>query len=508
MSELLQQIAQDVFVSFKRAYPTSALTEVEVLDYLGRDQFVEGGQAWLTSEEYRTRTVLMHDEKPSPLLELVDFLRNDQVVVAGLKISNDSEDEIFNALKKCAWVDFKNYTIEVEDFPTLPFFYTFIDCTFTKTYRLGLRALEVNDIARKHAKDSQIFRDCTFTSCLVVDHNLTDENLLNLFGGLIVECEFNSLVVRGIRVKNQLIMVTSDKDDPDKRSKAENITLSDVTFESDFELSRMEVDSFSLSNCVFLAKVDCKFLHSKMFLISDCQCEFSFNLDGLYADKLMISQTSFNHFCSIKGANLGVLNVSQASFHYSLDASGVDIQECLTLHGAVFNQPSNFLGITFTESALKQIDRETFRIIKHSFDAVGNHIEANRFYAYEMEAYRRELNQPGQGVFWEKLLLGFNKAVSDHGQSYWKPVAWILGALVVLKTLHFVQQENWLYQVCEPCNPCFECLDYFFNGFVKEIPLFKHLTIPGIEFLSLLIGLFISAFIWQALVVFRRHVKR
>jgi hypothetical protein len=47
-----------------------------------------------------------------------------------------------------------------------------------------------------------------------------------------------------------------------------------------------------------------------------------------------------------------------------------------------------------------------------------------------------------------------------------------------------------------------------FNGFVRDVPVFKHLTIPGIEFLSLLIGLLISAFIWQALVAFRRHAKR
>lgn len=509
MSDTLSQIARGVLVSFRCDYPASVLTEAEVLGYLARDKFVEGGQAWLTDGEYKSGKALTNIIKgPSPLLKLVDFLREGRVTVCGLTINGESEGDISNALKKCAWVDFQSCKIEVEDFLTFPFFYTFLSCTFTKSYRLGLRDLKADDIAREHAKYSQIFRECVFVSSLVIDHDLADDNLLNLFGALIVECEFESLLVRGIRVKNKLIAVKRNVDNPNRRYTAANISFMDVTFESDFELSGMVVDDFIISYSTFLAKVDCKHLLTKKFLINNCNCESSFNLDDLHSDKLKVSQTSFNHFCSIQGAIIGVLNVSQASFQYSLNASDVIIENDLALHGAVFNQPSNFLGITFSKQALKQIDRETFRIIKHSFDSVGNHIEANRFYAFEMEAYRRELSRLAQGWSWEKMLLGFNALVSNHGQSYWRPMAWIIGALVLLNILLYMQQQNWLYQFCKPCNACFGWVPDLFNGFVRNVPLFKHLTISGIEFLSLLIGLFISAFIWQALVAFRRHAKR
>lgn len=47
----------------------------------------------------------------------------------------------------------------------------------------------------------------------------------------------------------------------------------------------------------------------------------------------------------------------------------------------------------FSDLAAERTDRETFRIIKHSFDAVGNHIEANKYFAHEMQACRRELRK-------------------------------------------------------------------------------------------------------------------
>ena len=205
-------------------------------------------------------------------------------------------------------------------------------------------------------------------------------------------------------------------------------------------------------------------------------------------------------------ARLEVFTIAQVSFQYSLDATDVYIGENLSLHGAVLNQPSNFLGITFSKSAEKQIDRETFRIIKHSFDAVGNHIEANRFYGYEMEAYRREIKN--KGTWHEKWLLMFNSAVSDHGQNYVKPIFWIFGAAILLILLKTAQENNWLYHIRGECGNCLNSLFFWINCKVAHLPLFKHLMIEGLELLSLIIGLFMAAFIWQALVAFRRHAKR
>ncbi|UQB43264.1 hypothetical protein JX580_05150 [Thiomicrospira microaerophila] len=103
---------------------------------------------------------------------------------------------------------------------------------------------------------------------------------------------------------------------------------------------------------------------------------------------------------------------------------------------------------------------------------------------------------------------GFNRLVSNHGQSYWRPIVWILVAIALLQFLKMAQEKAWLYAFCEPCNPCFAAVSGALNGMVSNLPLFKHLAIEGIEFLSLLIGLLMSAFVWQALVAFRRYAKR
>ncbi len=505
-STVLAQIVQDILSSFQCSYPDSELTLEEVCEYIDRGTFTTGGQGWLTDKEFHTLTTSGQNEKTQPLVALVDFLAKERVVIGGLTLTSQTSGEIFRVLKKCAWIDFQGCTIEMEDFPTLPFFYTFLDCTFAKTFRLSLRELEVSDQAESHARFSQIFRECTFNKSLVIDKRLTDEKLLNLFAALIVECEFESLTISGIRVANKAIIVKKNLDNPEKVYHSKNLSLHQVVFETDLELGGMVIDEVFISGCNFLGKVNSDFIETNSFLITDCKFESSFSSKYSQTKKLQVVHSSFNHFFSLAGANIDQLYVSQVSFQYALDSSEVQINQNLIFHGVVFNQPSNFLGVLFSSKALEQIDRETFRIIKHSFDSVGNQVEANRFYAYEMEAYRRELNQSGDIP--EKWLLGFNALVSNHGQSYLRPMGWVLGAIILLWFLKIVHENNWLYKVCNDCNPCFQTVSNLFNGLVRDLPLFKQLMIPGIEFLSLIISLFISAFIWQALVAFRRHTKR
>ena len=45
----------------------------------------------------------------------------------------------------------------------------------------------------------------------------------------------------------------------------------------------------------------------------------------------------------------------------------------------------NFLN---TKIEPKNTNRETFRITKDSFDKIGNHIEANKFFVYEMKKHK------------------------------------------------------------------------------------------------------------------------
>lgn len=56
---------------------------------------------------------------------------------------------------------------------------------------------------------------------------------------------------------------------------------------------------------------------------------------------------------------------------------------------------ANFLGCEIEDNKKEKVtNRETFRVIKHCFDSIGNHLEANKFFAEEMKAKKRELMGP------------------------------------------------------------------------------------------------------------------
>ena len=77
----------------------------------------------------------------------------------------------------------------------------------------------------------------------------------------------------------------------------------------------------------------------------------------------------------------------------------------------------NFLK---TDISSKNTNRETFRIIKHSFDTSGNKIEANRFFVKEMQAYRKEVSKEKKCS--ERFIFFMNGFLSEFGGSYFKPI--------------------------------------------------------------------------------------
>ncbi|MBE0472422.1 MAG: hypothetical protein IBX55_23305 [Methyloprofundus sp.] len=507
MNSLLPQIAQQIYDQLPDAVQ-SQLNVSQVEEYFLREAFLEGGQGYLTKDEYPSFNKLtMLIKKPHPLVALVKHLSENRILLGVLTLTYDSFDsETMRALNKCAWVDFDDCIIEIEDFPQLNVIYTFLNCTFTKTFRLSLsQPAQLTELIIKIAEVSAVFEACIFGKDLVVDKRFVDEVALNLFAVVIGRCkQLNGLVLRGITLTTNPIAMNSDVGE---QFLTDQIVLERVHFKENFDVSSLVANRLSMTGCTFDAKCTMDFSEIKQLMISDTKFNQAFSANSLKADKLTISQSSFDFFFSMARARFDVFTVAQASFQYSLDATDVHIGEDLSLHGAVLNQPSNFLGITFSKLAEKQIDRETFRIIKHSFDAVGNHIESNRFYAYEMEAYRREVKI--QATTWhEKWLLMFNSAVSDHGQNYVKPIFWVLGAAIVLMLLKTAEENNWLYRLAGESGNCLNSLAVSVNTKVAQLPLFKHLMIEGIELLSLIIGLFMAAFIWQALVAFRRHAKR
>ena len=121
-------------------------------------------------------------------------------------------------------------------------------------------------------------------------------------------------------------------------------------------------------------------------------------IDTKFKNKTDFSHTTFNKICSFR----------KSVFTKKLD-----------LTDTVFKDNVNFLNIKTNE-----LNRETARIIKDSFEKQNNIIDANRFYALEMKEMEKELN-PLKNIF-EWLIFKFHKISSDHSQDWLMSLFWIM----------------------------------------------------------------------------------
>lgn len=218
------------------------------------------------------------------------------------------------------------------------------------------------------------------------------------------------------------------------------------------------------------------------------KCEFG-TVDTKKEKKILFDYVEF----------MGFTNFRDTSFYVELDI----------INTKFHNQP-NFLNSTFFGKSQLNTNRENFRIIKHSFQAVGNQIEENRFFEYEMYAYQHELKEStGKGARRERALLTLNGWISDHGQNYVKAMCWwfvVVGFTALVLENQFIQKL--LHSYSGPV--VWQVVRDLLNGLAKgALPLSAaYKNYKGFEFFILIVTLFLSGITWHFLVSLRRHSKK
>lgn len=364
---------------------------------------------------------------------------------------------------------------------------------------------------------SVLFDQCQFKREVIIDglkvHSFSESGYTSVFK----DCHLNQ-----VSIKSAVIDVKLFEFSKEQPAKLKSLKIESCTFDAVLALANIKgIETLEFSSTVF----------NKKFALIGCQCS-----------QVIIKDTNFKEVASFYAATFASFQLQKSKF---LDFAGFEkcqfgtrkatSIEAITLkyvifysfinfRDAVFNQPldlrntnskeqPNFLDATFTAKAAASTDRETFRIIKHSFDAVGNHIEANKYFAYEMQAYRRELKKKAQAGTQshrrERLLLWVNAVVSEHGQDYWRAALWFVAVigitgLVVANDNHkwFIaptRVQYWLQFIGEPFNS-------FALGFLPLTALFKDKE--HLAFFLFLAALSLSGLTWHLLVAVRRHSKR
>ena len=190
--------------------------------------------------------------------------------------------------------------------------------------------------------------------------------------------------------------------------------------------------------------------------------------------------------------------MSFSNFRGTKFLSGLDFE-----NSNLKEQP-NFLK---TDISSENTNRETFRIVKYSFDARGNTLEANRFFVQEMKAFKNELKE--EGNFWNKLVYNVNDLISEFGRNYIRAIIWLIISLIlytILLYLHDWYFDNFDYFIWGKL----EWIWIFLNDIAKNfLPFSRFLeSKSGFEFISLFFYIWFGILIWQIIVAVKRHTQR
>lgn len=155
--------------------------------------------------------------------------------------------------------------------------------------------------------------------------------------------------------------------------------------------------------------------------------------------------------------------------------------------------------------------REAYRQLKISMSNHSDKIQENRFYSQELIFYNKTLNwgKPWEDTFWDKVVLHWSKFFSDYGQSFIRPLIWLLlGHLVMFFIAILLHGFEPLYiSISNASEEAFR--ETFEKYFLYINPLRKlETTLPGyLIVLDLLMRIWSSYMIYNIIRASRRFIS-
>ncbi len=155
--------------------------------------------------------------------------------------------------------------------------------------------------------------------------------------------------------------------------------------------------------------------------------------------------------------------------------------------------------------------REVYRQLKLALDNQKDYINANRFYSLEMKAYEKVLgNKSCIKAFQDKLVFKIHKSASDFGQSWIRPLVWIILISISFALIKYLHKEEIPYRYLPDwAGSILNSIAKLLNEFAKAFLIIPGKDkIQGIEFISLIIYILLAFFTYQFIVAVRRKVRR
>lgn len=276
-----------------------------------------------------------------------------------------------------------------------------------------------------------VFSHCVFTEEVSVAPS-GDRPKDNIYKHRIFyNCEYlKGVTIRDCKFEAEVFYREKD-DDKYHSNKIDVLEVKNCIFDEKLKINNFKISSLLIEDTIFNLKLEIKESIISVISFKNSNVEKVFDAFGSRFNEACFYKSIFEDFAGFEKVVFGVKGKDteeyKAKFIYTTFMSFSNFRSTKFLSGLDFENSNlkeqpNFLK---TEISSRNTNRETFRVIKHSFDTNGNKLEANKFFVEEMKAYRKELKVNG-GSWFERFILFCNRWISNFGSSYIMPIGWLI----------------------------------------------------------------------------------
>lgn len=392
------------------------------------------------------------ENEPCKLCNSQKFLSYDKCVFHFYDLNNQYEDK----LKRKIWNKIKPYTEEHRPFPKNAKLCTYEHIKVSDLFML-------NNDCEIFGNMNLIIYDKGDSNNIIINIKDTDiDGDVNISISNKIEKEFN---------KNIIILFENVNIEKGSINIIENMKIKQVEFikckvkKIDFLLNKEIKNLIIRSDCkINTFKLHQSSIEEYIYIDSGCTFEkIDFGLSkfngktvfGLNVGELGLKDTIFNKSIKFQGkSKIGKIDFENSLFEEVMVFKDIEFKEkvdfknamfekkvlfdntylndTINLENCIFKDEVNFINLKSKKNS-NSIDvenRETARIIKYSFDKIGNIIEANKYYAFEIKKTKKELyatfnSSNKKQTFLDLLVFIVHGIFSNHSQNYLLVIFWI-----------------------------------------------------------------------------------
>lgn len=442
-------------------------------------------------------------ETTKVLKYLLKYFQNTKIVFSKIHFPNTDGRDVPNyeyILKKLGEIHFNycSFYITSLDLDEVKCF--FQDCDFYEYW--SLKNFKVSE----ELDDLELYNACTFHEDVTASGAEKDKYILEYvqFNG----CTFE----KKLTFENINALKPIFKDWSGFESTIDILNIANCKFDNRFIVNNYNIGNVLFENTVFTEKFEFTNDTVNEMDITNCNFEKLAEFYGSTFEQFKIFKSIFTDYTGFEQCEFGkkydIENQYIANFKYVTFLSFVNFRNTEFKSGLLFEDTNlkespNFLN---SEISFENTSRETFRIIKYSFDKLGNHIEANKYFSLEMKKYKEELSTD-RNWSQERFIFWFNEKVSNYGQNYLKATMWLLISSF-LYTLLIILSENTEFKDWLRNQDLILSTIKYLNSWFSSVIIFKKVLPKNLEFITVIFAILQSTLIWHILVSVRRHSKR